>query len=87
VHGTVDPHGATDTNDIWQYGPTRAYGSIAGGFNGFGGNRRAVSAILSDLAPGTVYHYRFTATSSGGRGVGKDRTFKTLGAPRRTCRP
>src|SRR4051794_8594084 len=81
VHGRFDPHGASDTNLIWQYGPTRSYGSVAGGFGGFSTQPRSSSAVLSGLAPGTVYHYRFTARSSGGRGIGKDRTFRTRGDP------
>src|SRR3954447_15389269 len=87
LHGRVDPHGATDTNLIWQYGPTTAYGSVLGGFGGFSGLPRSASAIASDLAPGTTYHYRFTATSSGGKGVGVDRTFKTLGNPAANLTP
>ena len=81
LHGTVDAHGASDANDIWDYGPTRAYGSQGGGFNGFSGAKRSVTLTVSGLAPGTIYHYRITATSSGGKAFGKDRTFKTLGAP------
>jgi hypothetical protein len=32
---------------------------------------------LSGLDPGTTYHYRIVATTSAGRSVGSDKTFKT----------
>ncbi|MEA2426098.1 MAG: hypothetical protein QOH13_2508 [Thermoleophilaceae bacterium] len=81
IQARIDPRGATDTNVIFDWGPTRSYGSVAGGFFGFSTKPRTVRAVLSDLAPGTLYHYRITATSGGGSARGRDATFKTRGTP------
>ena len=40
-----------------------------------------VSAAVSGLAAGRVYHYRIVATSDAGTSHGADRTFTTAGAP------
>jgi hypothetical protein len=87
IHSRFDPKGRSDANLIWQYGPTRAYGSVAGGFGGFSTKPRSATAQLSDLAPGTLYHYRFTVTTGAGKGVGADRTFKTRGDPASNVTP
>ena len=41
-----------------------------------------VRAAIEGLLPGTVYHYRVSATSSSGTTVGPDQTFTTPNAPR-----
>lgn len=48
---------------------------------GSGGSPIAVSADVANLAPGIVYHYRLTATSSAGTVHTADGTFTTPGAP------
>ena len=40
-----------------------------------------VSAAISGLQPGQTYHYRLTATYSGGTVSGVDLTFSTIGVP------
>jgi trimeric autotransporter adhesin len=83
LHGTVDPNGIATT---WQfeYGTSTGYGSKAPASPqsaGSGTTSQAVSTALSGLTPGTAYHYRLTATSTGGTSVGIDGTFTTLPAP------
>ena len=83
VNGTVNPNGAATT---WQfeYGTTTGYGSKApttAGNAGSGTSNQAVSTTLTGLDPGTTYHYRLTATSSGDTVVGTDGLFTTLAAP------
>jgi hypothetical protein len=48
---------------------------------GHGTKAVAVQVTASGLLPGTVYHYRLTATSRFGTTIGADRTFKTAGHP------
>ncbi len=97
--GAVNPLGLPAT---WQfeYGTTTSYGSARPLVPGTtGGNvAEAVSANLTGLTPGTLYHYRIKATGvgSGAIATGSDATFTTGGgsqfatslspAPRRVCR-
>jgi predicted secreted protein len=83
VNGTVNPNGLATT---WQfeYGATTGYGSKAPSTApsaGSGTTNQAVQATISGLTPGTTYHYRLTATSSGGTTVGLDGIFTTEAAP------
>ena len=48
---------------------------------GHGTTSKAVEFTAGGLLPGTVYHYRLTATSRFGNTAGADRTFKTAGHP------
>ena len=43
-----------------------------------GGSDTSVSAAISGLTPGTLYHYRVVATSYGGIVRSADMTFTTL---------
>ncbi len=58
-------------------GTTTAYGIVVASELPAAG--AAVDATLSGLSPGTLYHYRVTVTTDGGRAVGADRTFTTAG--------
>lgn len=81
LNGTVNPNGKS-TKYHFKWGETAAYGqettvppAIEGSSN------TAVSANLSGLAPGTLYHYRLVAENEGGPAEGADRTFTTLTPP------
>jgi hypothetical protein len=83
VNGTVNPNGLATT---WQfeYGTTTGYGSKApttAGNAGSGTANVAVQTTLSGLTAGATYHYRLTATSSGGTTVGLDGVFTTQSGP------
>lgn len=77
LHGTVRPN-AQQTVYHFEYGPTSAYGSETPSTGaGSGTAARSVSAGLSGLKPGTLYHYRLVATNDTDTAVGADRTFTT----------
>ncbi|MDB6173040.1 MAG: rcc [Chthoniobacteraceae bacterium] len=79
LNGTVKPDGSPTTAQF-EYGTTPSYGSNASVTlspnNGL--SVQNVSASLSGLMPGTIYHYRLTATSALGAVIGTaDGTFTT----------
>ncbi len=78
LKGFVDPHGEA-TTCVFEYGPTTAYGSSASCASppGSGTAKVEVSAALSGLASGTIYHFRLTATNHTGTTQGADKEFKT----------
>ncbi|HEY8865805.1 MAG TPA: fibronectin type III domain-containing protein [Solirubrobacteraceae bacterium] len=81
LKGTVNPEGRS-TAYGFQYGTTKSYGTQTNNASAGSGTAAVkVSAKLSGLASGTVYHYRIVAVSSGGTSVGSDHTFKTKGSP------
>ena len=66
LHDEVNPHGQV-TNFFFQYGTTSAYGAqtpLAPAGNGT--ITISVSQAVTGLQPGTIYHYRVMAVSSGG---------------------
>jgi hypothetical protein len=78
--GTIDPNGRSTT---WHfdYGPTTAYGSRSPNRNvGSGQQSVTISEALSNLTPGTTYHYRLVASNSAGTSTGSDATFATVPA-------
>ena len=81
--GKVNPNG-TATTYQFEYGTTTAYGSKApatAASAGSGTSDVSVSVSLTGLTVGTTYHYRLTASSTGGTTVGSDATFTTQAAP------
>jgi PKD repeat protein len=78
MHGTVNPNG-NETNVTFEFGPTIGYGTFisCGSFNG-NTTQPVTSNGLSNLTPGTTYHYRIKAHNSFGTSVGVDSTFTTL---------
>jgi PKD repeat protein len=78
LNGTVNPNGLA-TTARFEYGLTSAYGSTANVTlspnSGFGAQN--VSADISGLQAGATYHYRLSATNSGGTSLGGHRTFST----------
>ena len=81
LNGTVDPNGRT-TAWYFEYGTSTSYGSKTPEKSaGSGTSTMSVSAPVSGLARGRLYHYRLVATSDAGTSRGADQTFSTIGAP------
>jgi fibronectin type 3 domain-containing protein len=78
LNGTVNPNGLSTTYNF-QYGTTASYGSTSssGSFGAGITTVQSVNSTVSGLAPGTTYHYRLVASSSGGPANGSDLTFPT----------
>jgi hypothetical protein len=77
VNGTVNPRGVATTYRF-EYGATTGYGTSTAPANvGAGSGAAAVTAALSDLAPGTTYHFRLVATSEDGTTGSDDAQFTT----------
>ena len=75
LNGTVNPSGS-ETTYHFEYGLTTAYGSTTTSASaGSGFTAVPVSAALTGLVPGTLYHFRLTATNSGGTVNGADGSF------------
>ncbi|HUX59607.1 MAG TPA: RagB/SusD family nutrient uptake outer membrane protein [Bacteroidales bacterium] len=68
------------TDVIFEYGTSISYGltAIAAPNPLTGTNTISVSADISGLTPGTLYHFRVKAVSSGGATYGEDQSFTTL---------
>lgn len=82
LNGTVNPEGLPVSSCRFEYG-TQA-GTLAGTLPcspspGSGSTPVPVSALLTGLEPGTVYHYRLTATNASGASESGESTFTTLG--------
>jgi plastocyanin len=79
--GTVNPGGQASTYSF-VYGLTSEYGLSTPELSA-GADRSAhsVSATLTGLAPGTVYHYELIANNNSGPATGIDRTFTTASTP------
>jgi hypothetical protein len=82
LHGTVNPEGQ-QTQYAFQWGPTAGYGHETTLTSaGAGSSPSAASAVLTNLAPGSTFHFRTIAiNSSGEASFGADQTFKTTGTP------
>jgi hypothetical protein len=75
--GTVGPNGHP-TSYQFEYGPTASYGALTRPASAGGGSSdQPVSATLTGLAPGTVYHYRLVATNASGTTDGADQILTT----------
>jgi hypothetical protein len=81
INGTVNPNGQ-DTTYAFQWGLTTSYGNetpVPQSSVGGGSTAAPVSANLSGLTSGTVYHYRVIASNASGGAAGADGTFTTTG--------
>lgn len=79
LHGFVTPNGHQTTVYV-ELGTTAEYGVRSPESSaGAGTDARHFVLALSNLSPGTTYHYRFVARSSQGTAIGADRAFTTLG--------
>ena len=78
MNGTVNPRGY-DAKYYFQYGTTTSYGKTTfEGDAGSGGSATPVSATVSGLTAGHIYHYRLVGTSGGVTSYGSDHTFTTF---------
>lgn len=81
LSGTVDPNGRA-TSWYFEYGTSTSYGTKTPEKSaGSGTSAGGVSASVTGLARGKLYHFRLVATSDAGTARGADRTFSTSGAP------
>ena len=77
LNGTVNPNGKSATG-YFEYGATTSYGTATGQQAlGSGTSAVAVSAALSGLACGTLYHLRAAGNNADGTSAGSDQTFTT----------
>jgi hypothetical protein len=80
LSGLVNPFGL-DTSYRFEWGLTDTYGNRApagsDGFLGHGQVALPVSAVLSGLQAGTIYHYRLVAINAAGTTYGSDKTLST----------
>ena len=79
LNGTVSSNGAS-TTVTFDYGLTTAYGTTATATQSplaAGASGAAVSAAVTGLTCGTLYHFRVTGTNSAGTTNGGDLTFTT----------
>jgi len=78
LNGMVGANGF-NTAVSFDYGPTTAYGTnvIATPNSLTGSSATAVSAVITGLSPGLLYHFRVNGTSNQGTTQGSDQTFIT----------
>jgi phosphodiesterase/alkaline phosphatase D-like protein len=79
LNATVNPNGSEVTECTFEYGTSTSYGGTAScsSLPGSGTSAVAVSASVSGLSAGTVYHFRIVAKNAGGTSQGLDATFTT----------
>ncbi|HTY96537.1 MAG TPA: fibronectin type III domain-containing protein, partial [Solirubrobacteraceae bacterium] len=78
--GSVNPEGASVTKCEFKYGTTAgSLGSVAACSPppGSGTAPEAVTAQLTELSPGTTYHFELLAAGEGGETTGKEEEFTT----------
>ena len=81
LNGSVNPNGSSATYHF-EYGFDASYGSSTQSTGaGSGSSPQNVSAALSGLSSGTIYHFRLVAANAGGTTNGGDLTFTTVAAP------
>jgi hypothetical protein len=82
INGAVNANGSS-TIVKFDYGLTALYGSSVNAIqNPVTGNSTInVNAVLTGLTPGATYHFRVTATNSGGTSNGSDLSFTTHQLP------
>ncbi len=81
VGGTVNPN---SESTMWfvEYGKTTSYGTNTSSVSAGSGNANTnVTATLSNLDPGTTYHYRLVATNNSGTTRGADGIVTTSPTP------
>jgi hypothetical protein len=82
LRGSVRPR-AAGTTYWFEYGESPCYGEATAPTDVPSGDPAAVSQALTELDPGTAYHYRLVAENSTGRSYGADMTFVTASPPTR----
>jgi len=77
LNATVNPNGS-ETIVYFEWGTTTSYGNITpSGSIGNGVTADSISDYLTDLLPGTTYHYKAVAVNEGGTSFGDDMSFTT----------
>ena len=84
--GTVQPSSLTSTY-AFQIGIDTTYGGELSEVAGSDSQAAPVSATFANLQPGTVYHYRLTASNEDGISYGADQTFTTAGVSSSIVQP
>lgn len=79
LHGLVDPNGS-QTYVTFEFGTTTSYGTYLSCGYYIGDSLYPVTGTLSNLTPGTLYHFRINGTNSYGTANGSDSVFTTLPA-------
>jgi DNA-binding beta-propeller fold protein YncE len=80
--GLVNSHNTSGSEYVFQYGTSTAYGSETEATPVGEGEAEPAVANLTELEPGTTYHYRLVATNGTGlRNTGEDETFTTASLP------
>lgn len=79
-NGTINPLEGGSTTYHFEYGPTTSYGTSTpeAGPIGSDPSPHPVSAAVTGLAPGTLYHYRLVATNAAGVSEGPDQTYQAV---------
>jgi hypothetical protein len=81
LKGSVYP-GGQPTSYYFQYGPTSAYGALAPPTSaGSGSQTIHVTATITGLSAGSIYHFRLVVVNQSGTVVGQDRTLTTRKIP------
>ncbi len=87
ISGAVDPQ-CIETSYAFEIGTDTGYsGAKVFGDVGHGEGAEPITVALQDLAPGTTYHYRLTASNLYGSSYGRDMTFTTVGVPSPIVQP
>jgi DNA-binding beta-propeller fold protein YncE len=83
LNGTVNPDGLQANECRFEYGTTPSYGHTAPCVEVVGGasSEVQVHADVSDLTPGTAYHFRLVASNENGSSFGGDAEFTTPPVP------
>lgn len=75
--GVIEPNGQA-TSYFFEFGPTTAYGTRTTSRSaGSGSSALAVSVVVPNLMPKTLYHYRLVSESAAGVAYGHDATATT----------
>jgi hypothetical protein len=77
---TVNPNGGA-TTIYFQYGATTSYGYFSETNYESANDDDVITSSVTDLSPGTVYHYSAVAVNAAGTTTSEDRTFTTAFLP------
>jgi hypothetical protein len=83
LHGSVNPNGAS-TTVCFEYGLDTNYGYLTVSNNIGTVTQSDLTAAITNLSPGAVYHYRMDAFNANGVSYGADAAFTTIAPPTAT---